>query len=108
MSITFSKRRDDGRTLVYVEDVLVGAVYRRNMLGRGYSKSFMSTRHILQWTPIVRDVEGLELDEHDRRLIEGHITRSKTTRTHAADHLVDAYVAAGVPFPPASDEHSKA
>jgi len=107
MNITFSKRRDDGHTLVYVDDVLVGAIYRRNMLGRGYSKSFMSTRHILQWTPVVRDVEGLELDEHAGRLIEGHITRSKTTRAHAAGHLVHAYLSAGVPLPRASEESSE-
>lgn len=97
MDITF-KRLDEG-ALVLLDGVVIGAVSRRELLGRGYSKSQMSTRHVVAWTPTVVGVDGLHLDQTDERGIERAIKRSKTTRRTAALHLIEAYAEAGVPLP---------
>jgi len=43
--------------------------------------------------------DGVGLDEDEVRAIARHITRRKTTRVAAADHLVAAYRLAGVELP---------
>lgn len=97
MRISF-KRIESG-ALVFADDALIGSVSRRELLGRGHSKSQMSTRHVTAWTPTVTEVEGLDLEAVDRQRIEREIKRSKTTRLTAAVHLIEAYAAAGVPLP---------
>jgi hypothetical protein len=109
MDITFQQPRSTDLALVIVDGAVVGGLTRRELPGRMSSKSFMSLRHVRSWTPIVRDVEGLELDDDDRHSIERHITRSKTSRKTAADHLIEAYEKAGVsrPQPPSDQAKSR-
>jgi hypothetical protein len=44
-------------------------------------------------------VEYNAIDDHERRLVQRHVTRTKTNRHDAAKHLLAAFDAAGIPLP---------
>ena len=84
---------------VLVDVAVVGRVVRREQIGRNLVKSYVhsgSGRHVALWEGSVAEVH---LDDLHRRAIEGRITRPKTNRRAAAEHLLEAYAAAGVPLP---------
>lgn len=74
---------------------------RSDSLGRGYSKSQMSTRRVSAWRGSVAHVPGLS--DIERRAVQRELdSRDKTTREMAAQHVLDSYAKAGVPLPLAS------
>lgn len=87
-----------------VEGIIVGRVERHKELGRNLVKSFVvsgsdydgRTRRAKLWTAIV---DYHELDDQGRRLVQHHVTRTKTNRHDAAKHLLAAFDAAGIPLP---------
>jgi uncharacterized protein HemY len=77
---------------------VIGHLKRRASLGRGYSKSQMSTRHIYVWAGTVASIDAL--DDGDRRAVERELRRrDKATRETAADYMIAAYRAANVRLP---------
>jgi hypothetical protein len=108
MQITFTQHRGNPVSLVLVDGAVVGALRKRQQLGRGFSKSMMSTRHVTTWTPTVCDIAELDLDDDERRAVELHITRSKTSRRTAVVHLLAAYELAGIELPKAQRERREA
>jgi hypothetical protein len=89
---------------VLVEGIIVGRVERHKELGRNLVKSFVvsgsdydgRTRRAKLWAAIV-DYDAI--GDHERRIIQRHVTRTKTNRHDAAKHLLAAFDAAGIPLP---------
>jgi hypothetical protein len=98
----FKRNRDDSeRWDVFVDGACIGTLRRRGQIGLNRTKSYLysgSGRHVALWEGTV---EGVALGEDEREAVERHVTRGKTTRQTAAQHLVDAYQRAGVPLPQA-------
>lgn len=93
---------EDGRTMwsVLCGDAVIGRVERYRSLGRGFSKSQMCTRHVLVWASTVTNAE---LSDDDRRAVQQHIRRDKTSREAAVDHIIEAYARAGIELPTTVD-----
>jgi hypothetical protein len=89
---------------VLVEGIIIGRVERHKELGRNLVKSFVvsgsdydgRTRRARLWTAVV---DYHEIDDQERRLVQHHVTRTKTNRHDAAKHLLAAFDAAGIPLP---------
>jgi hypothetical protein len=96
-----------GRYLVLANGAAIGGVERRVGPGRGYSDSKQINYTRTQvWEPFVRDVDGLALTQEQRYAIEHAIKGRKRTRAYAVRDLIDAWTAAGVDLPLASDDMS--
>jgi hypothetical protein len=97
----------EGRTMwsVLYDDAVIGRVERYRSLGRGFSKSQMCTRHVLVWAGTVANAE---LSDDDRRAVQQHIRRDKTSREAAVDHIIEAYARSGVQLPTAVDKRRAA
>jgi hypothetical protein len=81
---------------VVVEGVIVRRIARRDQIGRNTVKSFLFSgtgRHVGLWEG---SVANAGLDAYDERKVRTHITRPKTSRETAAQHLLAAYEKAGV------------
>jgi hypothetical protein len=107
--MTISYRRapaDDSESAyhVLVDEAVIGRIDRRRQLGMNAIKDFRlsgsdytgSTRRASLWEA---SVEGAGLDEWDARAVTWRVSRAKTNRTAAAEHLIAAYRAAGVQLP---------
>jgi hypothetical protein len=84
---------------VVVDEMVVGRIERREQVGRNTVKSYLysgSGRHVGLWEGTVSNAA---LDEYDERAVRSRITRPKTTREAAAEHLLDAYAGARVALP---------
>lgn len=97
---TFKRVVCDGRTSW--DMLCVGAVVcrltRTDSLGRGYSKSQMSTRRVSAWRGSVAHVAGLS--DIERHAVQRELdSRDKTTREMAVLHVLDSYAKAGVALP---------
>jgi hypothetical protein len=73
---------DDREYDVLIDGAIVARVRCRWLLGRGFSKSVMSTGHRPVWSVSVESVDVL--DDDDRRSIGRQVDRDKTTRDAAA------------------------
>jgi hypothetical protein len=100
VQVTFQRVVHDSRTSW---DVLYGGcvicrVTRSTSLGRGYSKSQMSTRHVSAWRGSVEHVPSLS--DIERRAVQRELnSRDKTTREMAVRHVFSSYERADVPLP---------
>ncbi len=98
--VRFQRVIHDGKTSW---DVLYGGcvicrVIRTTSLGRGYSKSQMSTRHVFVWRSSVEHVPGLS--DVERRAVQRELgSRDKTTREMTVPHILASYERANVPLP---------
>jgi hypothetical protein len=97
---TFQRVVCDGGTSwnMLCAGAVVCRLTRADSLGRGYSKSQMSTRHVSVWRGSVAQVPGLS--DIERRAVQRELdSRDKTTRETAALHALDSYAKASVPLP---------
>ena len=93
-----------GRALdwdVLVDGAPIGRLHRGPQIGRNVTRSAFSSgvRHVDLWHATVA-YTTLTADE--KHAVARHITRDKTTGEHAADHLLAAYVKAGIALPEAA------
>jgi hypothetical protein len=98
--VTFQRVMHDGQTSwdVLYAGCVICRVKRTTSLGRGYSKSQMSTRHVAAWRGSVKHVLGLS--DIERRAVQRELdSRDKTTREMAVRHVFASYEQAQVPLP---------
>jgi hypothetical protein len=107
MEITLKRIASDTAEASYrmlVDQVVIGRVERRKELGRNLTRSYVDsgshydgrTRRAKLWNGVV---DCADLDEHNRRAIQRHVTRPKTNHIAAAQHLVEAFAKAEVAVP---------
>jgi hypothetical protein len=94
---------------VVVDGAIIGRVERKQQPGLNRVKDYRysgsdysgKTRMAKLWEG---DVDSIGLDNHDRLAVKRYITKPKTDRVSAAQHLLDAYGKARVSLPTATDE----
>lgn len=98
--VTFQRVVNDGKTSwdALYDGCVICRVTRVQSLGRGYSKSQMSTRHVFAWRSSVEDVPGLS--DIERRAVQREVgSRDKTSRETTVPHIIASYERARVPLP---------
>jgi hypothetical protein len=89
---------DDTAWNVLYEGGIIARVMRVPSFGRGYSKSLMSTRHIMAWQSSAESVPGLS--DEERRSVQRQLSsRDKTTRKMTVPHILASYDRANVQLP---------
>jgi hypothetical protein len=107
MQISFKqapKETAESASFVVVNGAIVGRVERRQQAGLNRVKDYRysgsasngRTRRARLWEP---SVDCVGLDTPERLAVKHHITKPKTDRLSAANHLIEAYGKAKVALP---------
>lgn len=98
--MSFQRVVNDGKTSwdVVYDGFVICHVTRTASLGRGYSKSQISTRHVSVGRSSVEHVPGLS--DVERLAVQREVgSRDKTTREMTVPHILASYERANVPLP---------